>query len=162
LDQAARSASDVRIYGGGLVSMTQTAPKDPEKRRNRTPQVHDWVDVPDVAYDGPELERLRPDVPWHPADLAWWEAIRTMPHCVLWNIGDWTFAAETALIVHELNSGNFSPTLIGHLTRREMAFGMTEAQRRQQRIRYVQQSTEAPVEPPVARDAGRRARLRSA
>jgi hypothetical protein len=144
------------------VSMAQTAPKDPETRRNRTPQVHDWVDVPDVPCDGPALDRLRPDIPWHPADLAWWEAIRVMPHASLWSISDWTFAAETAVIVHELNSGNFSPTLIGHLTRRELAFGMTEAQRRQQRIRYVQQVEETPVAAPAARDAGRRNRLRAA
>lgn len=140
--------------------MSQTRPKDEDKRRNRTPQVHDWVDVPDVEFDGPGLVQLRPDTVWLPATLAWWEAIRVLPHCVLWNIGDWMFAAETALIVNELNAGNFSPTLLGHLTRREMAIGMTEGQRRQMRIRYVEPApvSAAPTNRPAS---DRRAHLRS-
>lgn len=143
------------------MTMAKGSPKDPDRRRNRMPLAHDWVEVPDVAFDGPALDRLRPDIPWHPADLAWWEAVRTMPHACLWNIGDWTFAAETAVIVHELNSGNFSPTLIGHLTRRELAFGMTEAQRRSQRLRYVPVDEVERV-PKVERSStARRERLRS-
>jgi hypothetical protein len=145
------------------VGMAQTAPKDAETRRNRTPLVHDWVDVPDVPCDGPALTRLRPDRTWFPVTLAWWEAIRTMPHAKLWSVTDWTFAAETAMLVEQINcgEGGLTASIMGQLTRRELEMGMTEPSRRQQRIRYVQRVEETPAAP-VARDAGRRTRLRSA
>lgn len=140
------------------MALSQGSPKDPDKRRNRTPLTHDWVDVPDVWFNGRALELLRPDVRWTPADLAWWEAIRTMPHCCLWNSGDWAFAAETAVIVREFNTSRH-PSLLGALTRRETMIGMTEGQRRQMRIRYVPVVEE--VEPAKNVGAGRRHRLQA-
>ena len=144
--------------------MTQTAPKDAETRRNRTPLVHQWVDVPDVPCDGPALERLRPDRTWFPVTLAWWEAIRTMPHASLWSITDWMFAAETAMLVEQINcgEGGLTASIMGQLTRRELEMGMTEPSRRQQRIRYVKQvEAEAPAAP-VRSTSARRERLRAA
>lgn len=137
--------------------------KDDDAKRNRMPTKNDWVDVADVPFDGPMLQRLNPDFPWMPNTLAWWEAVRQMPHCALWGVQDWMFAAETALLVQTIHSGDggLTASIMGQLTRRELEMGMTEPSRRQQRIRYVQPSTD-PVAAPVARDAGRRTRLRSA
>lgn len=138
-------------------------PKDDDKKRSRTPLLNAWVDVLDVPFDGPALDRLRPDYPWTSVTRAWWEAVRTMPHCAMWTVADWTFAAETALLVQSVNSGDggLTASMMGQLTRRELELGMTEPSRRQQRIRYVSK-VEVPSEAPAPRPTeARRQRLRA-
>jgi len=74
--------------------------------RNRNPKAYDWTPVDAVPFDGPS-----PDLPtsgrkkWHRETVAWWEAVRRMPHCRLWTDTDWRFALETAVLVEEFWRG---------------------------------------------------------
>ena len=41
----------------------------------------------------------RPTLPrYGKATVGWWEAVSTLPHCILWTPGDWQFALATARV----------------------------------------------------------------
>lgn len=111
-------------------------------KHGKTPNA-DWVDVPDVAYPGPspDLPKLANRRKWTDLVVQWWEQVRTMPHCVLWEPTDWHFAIETALMKdqfwREYADGEMKSTAATEIRRREAVLGTTAEARRQLRIRYV-------------------------
>jgi hypothetical protein len=111
-------------------------------KHGKTPNA-DWVDVPDAAYAGPspDLPKLANRRKWTDLVVQWWEQVRTMPHCVLWEPTDWQFAIETALMKdqfwREYADGEMKSTAATEIRRREAVLGTTAEARRQLRIRYV-------------------------
>jgi hypothetical protein len=114
-----------------------------EHKHGRTPSMVDWIDVPDVAYDGPSpnLPALPRRKRWHPMVEQWWAQVRTMPHCALWRPVDWTYAVETALMKqgywNSYEAGEAKTTEAVEIRRREDQMGTTQEARRRLRIRYV-------------------------
>ena len=112
-----------------------------------------WQDVPNLPYTGPGSERELPKIPgmsWMPQVEGWWEVARTMPHCVLWEPGDWLFSIETALLkdnfYREFFGGSVHATMATEIRRREDQMGMTMEARRKNGIRYVDQAGQADTE----------------
>jgi hypothetical protein len=109
-----------------------------ETSRNRNPKSYEWVPVENTPYAG-----RSPDLPsrgrqrWHPESVAWWEAVRHMPHCRLWTATDWRFALETAVLVEAFWRGNPKPA--AELRLRSAKLGLTHEDRLKLRIRYVEQ-----------------------
>lgn len=104
-------------------------PKD--NARNRMPKEHDWIEVVDVPHDGPPLDFEVCD-----ETARWWEAVRTLPHAVLWRAGDWQFARDTARIHHEVFAEG-DMVRSAELRVREKQMGTTLDTLRALRIRYV-------------------------
>ena len=75
--------------------------------RNRNAKTYDWSPVENTPYDGqsPDLPARNGRQRWHRETLAWWDAVRRMPHCRLWTDTDWRFAIETAVLVDEFWRG---------------------------------------------------------
>src|SRR6476620_8738633 len=81
-------------------------PKPAGQARHRNPVVHEWIEVPNVPFEGaPKLPVRRCNGrPWPARTRAKWRAWSSMPHCVLWQPSDWSFALDTlehAALVHE-------------------------------------------------------------
>ncbi len=126
--------------------------KPKAQHRHRVKPVHEWAEVPDVAFDGgPELPS---DRQWPDLTRRWWGAISHMPHCVLWTESDWRFALDSALVAAAFHAGDLRQAV--ELRQRERAMGMTAGARLDLRIRYVE--PEAEEEPP-SRIADYRRRL---
>lgn len=113
--------------------------------RNRNAKTHDWSPVENTPYGGPS-----PDLPgrngrqrWHRETLAWWDAVRRMPHCRLWTDTDWRFAIETAVLVDEFWRGE--PARAAELRLRAAKLGLTHEDRLKQRIRYTNPDSDGPV-----------------
>lgn len=105
--------------------------------RNRNAKTYEWSPVPNTPYDGPS-----PDLPpkggrqrWHRETLAWWQAVRRMPHCRLWTATDWRFAIETAVLVEEFWRGEVARA--AELRLRAAKLGLTHEDRLKLRIRYT-------------------------
>lgn len=104
-----------------------------------------WIDVPNVPYDGPGSQRDLPQLPgglqWFPQVEAWWEIVRVMPHCTLWEASDWLFAIQTAYLWQswwgEYFGGTVHTTASTELRRREDQMGYTMEARRKLGVRYV-------------------------
>jgi hypothetical protein len=106
--------------------------KPKPKHRHQIPPTHDWVEVPDVYFDGaPAL----PNKGFCQAVEDWWADISSMPHCVLWKRADWRFAIETAYVCEAFHRGQ--PERAAELRIREKVMGTTLDARRDLRIRYV-------------------------
>jgi hypothetical protein len=119
--------------------VTGRKPKEGGAIRHRVKPTHDWTEVPGVPYeDGPEL-----DGRWSAKVLAWWDSIRRMPHCVLWDESDWKFAMDTAYVVKAYYGGNIKAA--AELRQREKIMGKTYDARRDLRIRYVEPAIDAPA-----------------
>lgn len=120
-------------------------PKPQGQARHRVQPVHDWSEVPNVPFKGgPRLPAKRLEgKPWPARTKAWWAAVSSMPHCVLWSPSDWEFAIDTALIAAEFHDGKV--TAATELRYREKVLGTTADFRRDIRVRYVDPTTE-PVE----------------
>ncbi len=122
-------------------------------KHGRTPNA-DWTDVLDEPYTGPspDLPKLAGRRKWTELTLQWWEQVRVMPHCVLWQAGDWQFAVETAMLKdqfwRELAEGEMKATTATEIRRREGLMGTTMEARRQLRIRYVPVGGEVDDVPP--------------
>lgn len=116
-------------------------PKDNPRHRNAP--THEWSEVRDVPFaGGPRLPRYRLNGrPWPQLTKRWWSAVSTMPHCVLWSDGDWSFALQTALVAAEFHDGDVRSA--GELRQREKILGTTLDARRDLRIRYL------PATPPA-------------
>lgn len=122
--------------------MALRGPAAKANKHGRTPTA-DWTDVPDVAYTGPspELPKLPGRRKWNDLVFAWWEQVRTMPHCANWQPGDWMFALETALMKQifwtDYSEGDMKTSSATEIRRREDQIGTTAEARRKLRIRYI-------------------------
>lgn len=115
------------------------APKGSKRRRN--PDTFAWVSVEDKPFPGPSPE-LDAETGWPEQTLAWWEVVRSMPHCVLWSKADWAFALDTA-VMHAKFVG--SPLAnAAELRLRSAKMGMTYEDRMKLRIRYVDEDQAVP------------------
>lgn len=125
---------------------TGRKPKPEDQRRNQHAPTHDWIQVIDVPYAG-KVPRL----PWKPMDETrrWWGIVSKLPHCAIWDTGDWEFAIGTAR-VHEvfLKTGMISAA--SELRQREKLLGLTWDARRDLRIKYVPAQAEEEAEKPVS------------
>ena len=109
----------------------------PTRRRNKP--THDWTEVDAVLFaDAPGLPGR-----WSVNVLRWWQAVSTMPHCVLWDDSDWQFAMDTAHVAKAFYKGNLKAAT--ELRQREKVMGTTVDARRDLRIRYVEPTVETPV-----------------
>lgn len=109
-----------------------------------------WTDVENIPYAGPGSEMELPDVPgvsWFPQVEGWWEVIRTMPHCRLWEASDWLFAIDAALLkqcyYNEYFGGVVHANMVTEIRRREDQMGTTMEARRKNGMRYIDPRTEA-------------------
>lgn len=125
----------------------------PSARTTGRTDVADWVEVEDKPF-AEGLDRSCPiaerdaeppteDNPLgrepapHPSTVRWWEAIRVMPHAVLWTETDWIFAEDTAVLKERFYTGDLSDTAHAEMRRREDQMGTTVEARRKIRIRYI-------------------------
>lgn len=116
--------------------------------RHRVKPSVDWVEVPNVPYEGerPELPASRTvvtrdgqvQVDLQPLTLRWWDTVSRMPHCSLWTESDWMFALTTATVADAAFCGIASAAT--ELRNREKVMGTTVEYRRDLRIRYVDQA----------------------
>ncbi len=129
------------------------APKDPTLRR-RTNSPEEWTDIPNVPYTGPRptLPRKRQvlgkggqlmDVPISDLTRRWWKVVTSMPHCALWDSGEWQYAVTTAIVADNVHYG--INAAVSQLRVRERAMGTTPDARRALRIRYTDPNTTATV-----------------
>lgn len=116
-----------------------------------------WTDVPNTPYTGPGSDRPLPSSPgiaWFPEVEAWWEIMRTMPHCRLWEPSDWLYAIETAVLKNhfygELYGGVVHGTMATEIRRREDQMGTTMEARRKNLIRYVDPAQAPELDEPAA------------
>jgi len=128
----------------------------------------DWTEVAAVPYTGPKPELptsrqvMTPkgelqEFPIEPRTRVWWEAISSMPHCILWQDSDWQFAVDTAMVHADACHGK--TTAMAELRMREKVMGTTVDARRDLRIRYVEPEPETPAIAPVASLDDRRQKL---
>ncbi len=126
--------------------MAHTGPPAKAAKHGRTPTNSEWIDVPDLPFDeeSPGLPKLGGRKKWHSQVEAWWEEIRTMPHCRAWTVTDWRFAIDTAFMKEQLwrdiDDGEMKATLATEIRRREDQLGTTIEARRKLRIRYLDPS----------------------
>lgn len=153
--------------------MARTGPTPKAGPRHGTSPNIPTIDVANVPYTGPGAERDLPDIPtlpWYPQTEAWWEIVRVMPHCVLWEPSDWLFAIETALYKNqamgEIYGGALPTSLITEIRRREDMMGCTMEARRKLGIRYIDMEPDEAAAPvpadgvtDIASAPSRRARL---
>jgi hypothetical protein len=128
------------------------APKDPTLRR-RSNSPDEWVDVPNVPYTGPRpvLPRARKilnggqlmEVPISAMTRQWWKVVTSLPHCALWDAGEWQYAVTTAIVADNVHYG--VNAAVSQLRARERAMGTTPDARRALRIRYVDPNATATV-----------------
>lgn len=69
-------------------------PSSKSVKHGHTPTTgaNDWVEVPDVAFEGaPKLPAYGRDKrsKWHPWTEEWYAEVSTMPHCSRWRTSDW-------------------------------------------------------------------------
>lgn len=128
----------------------------------------DWVEVINTPYAGdyPELPEVRTvltsqgdiiHLPIPNNTYVWWASLRRMPHCVLWQPSDWSFALDTAMVHAQASLGQIGA--MAELRMREKSLGTTVDSRRDLRLRYVEPVVESLVLAPVADIGGRRQRL---
>lgn len=115
-------------------------PKPDGQKVNRVAPTHDWVEVLNVPYEGekPNPGRLPA------ATKHWWDVVSSLPHCILWEPGDWQFAVDTARIHAAFSRGELARAQ--ELRVREKAMGTTMDARRDLRIRYIDPEATRPAE----------------
>jgi hypothetical protein len=119
-------------------------PNEGQPVRHRVKPVHEWVEVERKKFrGGPLFPKAQPTgLPWPEATRRWWQVIHRMPHCVLWDEGDWQFALDTAVVAARFHGGD--PNAAVELRQREKVMGTTMDARRDLRIRYVEPAEERP------------------
>jgi hypothetical protein len=125
------------------------AEPDRDQVRNRK-LLKAYHDIPNVPFAKGRRRNLPTDREWPEATVAWWKALRIMPHCFLWTETDWQFALTTATLHAQVWSPYKVPAGVpGELRQRERQMGCTDEARRGLRIRYVdpEPSGEATVTP---------------
>lgn len=110
-------------------------------KHGRTPSA-DWTEVVNVPFeDGPQLPKRERNRKWHPRVQVWWNVVRKLPHCVLWDPADWEFAIDTAFMKQEfwadMAEGKMASTAATEIRRREDVMGTTREARRKLRIRFI-------------------------
>ena len=113
--------------------ITGPKPKPPELLRQAGRSAHDWIEVPDRPYRSRNKPRLPRKIP--ALTRFWWQALSSMPHCVLWGPSDWAFAVDTAVLHAAYAEGALSWAT--EIRQREKVMGTTVDARRDLRIRYV-------------------------
>lgn len=114
--------------------------KPPGRAVTRHAQVHDWLEVENVAFaDGPELPDAMPALnqPWPQRTRDKWDTWRTMPHCRHWGPAEWDYALDSialAGLFHLTGEQKYAT----ELRNREKVLGTTLDYRRALRIRYVE------------------------
>lgn len=116
---------------------------DASARRNRG-EAKAWTEVPGQLYtEGRARSLPGGELVWCTQTRAWWDALRTMPHCRLWSESDWQFAATTALLHQEIWTAETDPgAKLTELARRERYLGFTYEARSGMRIRYTEPEAE--------------------
>ena len=127
--------------------------------RNRNPDTHDWILVPNEPFtEGEKLGRRPGGGQWPVRTKRWWATVSSMPHCVIWTAADWEFAFDTAQLAAEFHEGDMARA--AELRIREKVLGTTADFRRDLRIRYVDPGLEEmPEMPEVASIDDYRSRL---
>lgn len=122
-------------------------PKPEGEAVNKNKPAYEWVEVPRVPFKrGPKLPREQPNgLPWPLATRKWWKVISSMPHCILWDDGDWEHALDTAAVKAAFHMTG-SATQAAEVRRREALMGMTFDSRRDLRIKYVDVVPDEPVD----------------
>ena len=149
------------------MAMAGRKPADRPTVTRHKPTV-DWTEVENVPYEGerPELPATRmvmnpkgelQEWPIEQRTHDWWQALTTMPHCVLWSKSDWQFALDTAMVHADACHGK--TTAMAELRMREKIMGTTVDARRDLRIRYIDPEPEAPEISAVADLSERRQKL---
>src|SRR5688500_15820223 len=115
-----------------------TKPKPEGQKRHRIKSPVDWVEIPNVPYEGgPKLPvKWTEGRPWPTRTKRWWTAISSMPHCTLWGSTDWEYALDTAYVHAQFAAGDMRQA--AELRNREKLLGNTFDSRRDLRIRYVE------------------------
>lgn len=127
------------------------------RHRNPITEGTEWREVVNLPYDDgpplgdrPESSGMAGERPlgvnadrWPQATLEWWDAVRTMPHCRLWNRADWIVAMAAAEAHARFIEGWKGCASGAELRQREKQLGMTHDFRRDLRIRYVEPKPEA-------------------
>ncbi len=127
------------------MAMAGRKPADRPTVTRHKPTV-DWTEVENLPYEGesPELPATRmvmnpkgelQEWPIEKRTHDWWEALTSMPHCVLWSKSDWQFALDTAMVHADAAHGK--TTAMAELRMREKIMGTTVDSRRDLRIRYI-------------------------
>ena len=134
--------------------MAKPGPAGKANKHGRVTTAGEWTEVVNLPYEGPSLDLPKPKrggPKWLPEVEAWWEQVRRMPHCVLWEPSDWVFALETAYMKldwwMEYNSGVVHSTKSTEIRRREDQMGTTREARRKLMIRYVEPVEDVVEEP---------------
>lgn len=152
------------------MGMVGRKPTDGPKVTRHKPTV-DWTDVINKPYEGshPDLPDTRTvsqkdgtvlELPYPEATRLWWDAVCKMPHCVLWQESDWSFALDTAMVHAMATTGVISAA--AEVRMREKSLGTTVDSRRDLRIRYVEPESE-PVRMAIVENIDeRRSRLLNA
>jgi hypothetical protein len=136
--------------------------------RHGVKPAHEWVVVDDVPYTGPKpkiptfhYQANRKgelvEFPMPKTTKAWWNAVSTMPHCVLWSTSDWQFALDTLNVHAQAMTGKTGA--MAELRMREKIMGTTLDSRRDLRIKYARQEEIAPVIQLVRDAPDRKAKL---
>ena len=122
--------------------VTGRKPKPDGQKRNNHKPTHDWIDVVDVPFSGGRKlpARWLDGRAWPTRTKAWWAAISTMPHCLLWDPADWEYAIDTAFVHARFATGELRAAT--ELRNREKLLGNTFDSRRDLRIRYVPAAAE--------------------
>ena len=121
-------------------------PKPEGQAVHRNKPTHDWVDVPNVPFEGVSPE-LPDDAHWSARSRKRWEVIRHLPHVALWHDGDWESALDYMQVLEEHWK---DPT--AELRIREKGIGLTSDSLRDLRIRYVDVSSSTSAEVPNIAD----------
>ncbi|CAM5742434.1 hypothetical protein MAUB1S_01521 [Mycolicibacterium aubagnense] len=123
-------------------------PKAVGLTRHRNPPAHAWTEVLNVPFEGaPKLPARRCNGrPWPTRTRKAWKAWSTMPHCVLWQPSDWSFALDTLELTALVHEGE--PRWAAEVRNRQRVLGTTAEFLRDMRIRYV-----GPEEPGTAAGA---------
>jgi hypothetical protein len=119
-------------------------------RRNRTPLVHTWVEIPNTPNtSGPRLpSRRRNGAPWPAFARARWNSWRAMPHARLWQSSDWQFALDSIELVARTADGDDAPVaLLSEIRLRKRVMGCTWDARQSMRLRCTALTTDEDTAP---------------
>jgi len=118
-------------------------PKAEGAKVNRAEPTHGWTEVLERPFNGRRPVAPPDDAPRE--TRAWWDRVTRLPHCVLWDAGDWQFALDTARVHAAFAAGDL--VRASELRLRERQMGTTSNARRDLRIRYVAVRRAAPEAP---------------
>lgn len=125
-----------------LIRMAHRGPDSKAVKLGRTPNA-DWVEVPDVPFEGPwpDLPKLSGRQKWNDLAIRWWDIAKRLPHAALWDDSDWQYVLETVFMKHyyfrDVQNDEGTTSAATEIRRREDNIGTTMEARRKLRIKYV-------------------------